>query len=206
MTSLKSPRIGAAAEHSPLVRGALDTAQDAHAGQVRNGSGGRPYIEHPLAVAELLASYDFDDPVLAAALLHDVVEESEAEVDDLRRRFGPEVAALVAALTDPEEIVSYERRKDAHRAGVEAAGSDALAIYAADKLANIRALRRVYADEGEAVGVELKAPLDVKVGVWEADAALLREACPDLPFLSELEEQLAGLREDRLAASPLRGT
>jgi (p)ppGpp synthase/HD superfamily hydrolase len=199
-------RIDAAAERSPLVREALEMARSAHAGQVRNGSGGTPYIDHPLTVAELLAGHGCSDPVLAAALLHDVVEESEVEIEEIRRRFGAEVAVLVAALTDPEEIEPYERRKDAHRAEVEAAGADALTIYAADKLANIRALRRVYAEQGEAVGAELKAPLDVKVAVWEADAALLRSACPNLPFLSELEEQLAGLRADRLAASPLPGT
>jgi (p)ppGpp synthase/HD superfamily hydrolase len=206
MTQFGSPRIDAAGERSPLIREALETARRAHAGQIRNGSGGRPYIEHPLTVAELLAEHESSDPILAAALLHDVVEESEIEVEQLRAGFGAEVAALVAALTDAEEIESYQRRKDVHRAEVEAAGPDALAIYAADKLANIRALRRVYAVEGEAVGAELKAPLDVKIAVWEADADLLRDACPDLPFLSDLEEQLAGLQADRRAASPLRGT
>lgn len=203
---LSTTRIEAAAERSPLVGDAFAMARTAHAGQIRNGSGGRPYIEHPLTVAEQLASYEYADTVLAAALLHDVVEESPTEVEEIRERFGPAVAELVAALTDAEEIESYERRKDVHRAEVEAAGSDALAIYAADKLANIRALRRVYGEEGEAVGAELKAPLDVKVAVWEADVELLREACPELPFLTELEEQLAGLRADRLAASPLPGT
>lgn len=199
-------RIDAAAERSPLVREAMETASSAHAGQVRNGSGGRPYIEHPLAVADLLAEHRFPDPVLTAALLHDVVEESPLEVEELRRRFGPEVADLVAALTDAEEIESYRRRKDVHRAEVEAAGSDALAIYAADKLSNIRALRRVYAEQGEAVGAELKAPLDVKVAVWEADVGLLGITCPELPFLSELEAQLEGLRSERLASTPARGT
>ncbi len=133
-----------------MVRGALEAASEAHAGQIRNGSGGRPYIEHPIAVAELLAEHGFPDEVLAAALLHDVVEESETEVDEIRARFGEPVGDLVEALTDAEEIQPYERRKDVHRARVEEAGPDALAIYAADKLANIRALRRVYASEGEA--------------------------------------------------------
>jgi guanosine-3',5'-bis(diphosphate) 3'-pyrophosphohydrolase len=201
-----TPRIDAAAERSPLVREAREVAVSAHAGQVRNGSGGRPYIEHPLAVADLLAEHGFADPVLAAALLHDVVEESPLEVEEIGRRFGPEVGELVAALTDAEEIESYRRRKDVHRGEVEAAGADALAIYAADKLSNIRALRRVYAEQGEAIGAELKAPLDVKVAVWEADAGLLGIVCPELPFLSELEEQLEGLRSERLAAAPARGT
>jgi (p)ppGpp synthase/HD superfamily hydrolase len=203
---LSTTRIEAAAERSPLVGEAFEVARTAHAGQVRNGSGGRPYIEHPMSVAEELAEHGCSDTVLAAALLHDVVEESEIEVEQLRERFGEPVGDLVAALTDAEEIEDYERRKDVHRAEVVAAGREALAIYAADKLANIRALRPVYAEQGEAVGEELKAPLDVKVAVWEADARMLREVYPDLPFLGELEDQLKGLREDRLASGQQPGT
>jgi len=206
MSVLSTTRIEAAAERSPLVGEAFELARTAHAGQVRNGSGGRPYIEHPLAVAEQLAGLDCADAVLAAALLHDVVEESEIEVDEIQARFGPEVARLVAALTDAEEIESYVRRKEVHRGDVEAAGRDALIIYAADKLANIRALRRVYADEGEAVGTKLKAPLDIKVEVWDADVELLRSAYSDLAFLGELEEQLRGLQADRRSAALPPGT
>jgi GTP pyrophosphokinase len=203
---LSTTRIEAAAERSPLVGEAFETARTAHAGQVRNGSGGRPYVEHPLTVAEQLAGYDYPDAILAAALLHDVVEESDIEVEDLRQRFGDSVADLVSALTDAEEIESYERRKDVHRADVEAAGREALLIYAADKLANIRALRGVYGEQGEAVGEELKAPLDVKVAVWEADAGMLRSVYPDLPFLDELDDQLSRLRADRAAAAPRPGS
>jgi (p)ppGpp synthase/HD superfamily hydrolase len=195
------PRIEAVANRSELVREALETARSAHAGQIRNGSGGASYIEHPLAVAELLAEHGFADETLAAALMHDVVEESDASAEEIGTRFGKPVGDLVDALTDEEAIEDYELRKDAHRARVEAAGPHALAIYAADKLANIRALRGAYAEGGEAIGAELKAPLDVKVAVWEADLELLRREAPELAFLSELEDQLAGLRADREAAA-----
>ena len=73
---------------SALVAKPLEMAREAHAGQTRNGSGGMPYIDHPVAVAELLAEHGFGDEVLAAALLHDVVEDSETSVDDMRERFG----------------------------------------------------------------------------------------------------------------------
>ena len=111
-----SARIEAVADRSELVRGALEAAREAHAGQIRNGSGGMPYIEHPVAVADLLAEHGFGDEVLAAALLHDVVEESDAGVGEIRARFGEPVGGLVDALTDEEKIQPYERRKDAHRA------------------------------------------------------------------------------------------
>jgi (p)ppGpp synthase/HD superfamily hydrolase len=184
-----------------LIQEALETARKAHAGQIRNGSGGMPYIEHPVAVAELLRENGFADEVLAAALLHDVVEDSETSVEDVRERFGEPVAGLVEALTDDETIDPYERRKEEHRRQVAAAGPDALAIYAADKLTNIAALRKAYANQGEAVGEEFKTPLDVKVAVWEADLDLLRDAAPDLPFLNDLQTELAGLRADRAGAA-----
>jgi guanosine-3',5'-bis(diphosphate) 3'-pyrophosphohydrolase len=194
------PRIEAAAERSALVREALAAARDAHAGQIRNGSAGAPYIDHPIAVAELLLAHGFGDEVAAAALLHDVVEESALEVGDVRARFGEPVGRLVEALTDDETVEPYRRRKDLHRARVEAAGAEALAIYAADKLTNVRALRNAYAAAGEDVGAELKAPLEVKVAVWEDDVEMLGRAVPGLPFLSELADQLAGLRADRAGA------
>ena len=196
-----SSGIEAAAARSEPIREALNTARGAHAGQIRNGSGGMPYIEHPIAVAELLAAHGFDEEVLAVALLHDVVEDSEISAGQVRERFGEPVAGLVEALTDDESIEPYERRKDEHRQRVAAAGLDALAIYAADKLTNVRALRGAYASQGEEVGEEFKVPLDVKVAVWGADLDLLRDAAPDLPFLGDLEDQLGRLRADRPAAT-----
>ena len=156
----RPPRIEAAADRSELVRDALAAARDAHAGQIRNGSGGMPYIDHPIAVAELLAEHGYADDVLAAALLHDVVEESEIEVAECATRFGEpigEPGRRAHRRGGRSRTTSGARTSTGRR--VEAAGPDALAIYAADKLTNIRALRGVYAEQGEAVGDELKAPL-----------------------------------------------
>lgn len=192
---------------SPLIGEALATAAEAHAGQVRNGAGGMPYIEHPVAVAELLAEHGWtDEEVLAAALLHDVVEKSETTVADLDEQFGALIAALVATLSDDESISSYRERKDEHRGRVVAADGAALAIYGADKLTNVRALRSAYAEQGEAVGEEFKAPLDVKFEIWQDDLRMLRAEAAELAFLDELEEELTRLREDRAAAAPRRGT
>lgn len=206
MTGISPSPLAAAIERSALVADALELAREAHAGQVRNGSGGMPYIEHPQAVAELLAEHDFGDEVLAAALLHDVVEDSETTVEDLDARFGEPVAGLVAALSDDETIADYRERKEEHRGRVAAADGDALAIYGADKLTNVGMLRRTYADQGEAIAEEFKVPLDLKLEVWEADCALLQHEAPQLPFLNELEAELSRFREDRAAAAPRPGT
>lgn len=203
----QTPRIEAAADRSPLVREALAKAAEAHAGQVRNGSGGMPYIEHPKTVAERLAELGFGDEVLAAALLHDVVEDSETTVAELREHFGEPVAGMVEALSDDEGIDDYRERKREHRVRVAAADDDALAIYGADKLTNVSTLRLALAEQGEEeVAGEFKVPLEIKCEVWAADADLLRELTPELPLLDELEAELSRLRADLAAAAPRPGT
>jgi (p)ppGpp synthase/HD superfamily hydrolase len=189
--------IEAAAAESELIREALALSEEAHAGQVRNGSGGLPYIHHPLAVAEVVSEGGFGEETVAAALLHDVVEDSAVTVDELRRRFGAHVADLVATMTDDPSIESFEERKDEHRGRVREGGLEVLAIYCADKLSNIRVLRRTYAEEGEAIAEEFGTPLDVKVSVWEDDLAMLGDRAPQLPCLEELSRELALLREAR---------
>lgn len=206
MTDSAPPLLALAVERSPLVAQALEKAREAHAGQIRNGSGGMPYIEHPEAVAALLAEHGFEDDVLAAALLHDVVEDSETTVEQLRSSFGDPVAGMVAVLSDDESIDDYRERKDEHRGRVAAAGGPALAIYGADKLTNVAMLRRTYATQGEAVAEEFKVPLDLKLAVWQADLELLRERAPELGFLDQLDAELNLLREDRAAAAPRPGT
>jgi (p)ppGpp synthase/HD superfamily hydrolase len=195
-------RIEAAAERSPLVRGALEKARAAHAGQVRNGSGGMPYVEHPITVAARLDELGVGDEVIAAALLHDVVEDSGTTLDELRELFGDEVAGLVGALTDDESIDSYRERKAEHRERVAAAPGDALAIYGADKLTNVITLRDAHAAEGDAVRDEFKVPVELKLEIWEADLGLLREKAPELPFLDRLGEELSALRSSLEAPAP----
>ena len=197
-------RIAAAAERSPLVRSALEKARAAHAGQTRNGSGGMPYIEHPVRVAALLDELGYSEEVLAAALLHDVIEDSETSLDELRELFGDEVAGMVGALTDDESIEPYRERKAEHRERVAAAVSGAQAIYGADKLTNVKTLRAAYEDEGDAVREEFKVPIELKTEIWEADLELLREKAPDLPFLDELEEELSRFRACLEAPAPPR--
>lgn len=196
--------IDAAAERSEQVRAALDMAREAHAGQVRNASGGRPYIDHPVAVAERLSAH-VDDDALAAALLHDVVEDSDLGLDDIRERCGERVAELVGVLTDDESIEPYAERKREHRERVEAAGGEAMAIYAADKLTNVTMLRDAYEEQGERVGEELSVPLDEKVDVWEQDLEMLSANAAESAvraLASGLEDQLNALAADRRAAAP----
>lgn len=192
-----TPGIDAAVKRSELVGNALQTATRAHAGQLRRGSDGLPYIDHPVAVAELLATLNYEDEVLAAALLHDVVEKSEIEMDEVRERFGDRVASLVDALTEDETIEDYEERKKEHRLRVASSGADAMAIFAADKLTNVAMLREAYALIAEDVSEELAVSLDLKIYIWELDLEMLFDEMPDSPLTKQLADEMVALWADR---------
>lgn len=202
MSPIDTAPIDAAAARSELIARALARAGEAHAGQTRNGSGGLPYIEHPRMVAATLATRGYADMTLAAALLHDVVEDSDTTVDELRAEFGDEIADLVAALSDDESIESYRDRKNEHRRRVAEVDGDALAIYAADKLTNMITLHAAIEAEGMRVADEYKVPLTLKLEVWEADATMLATTEPGLALLDPLTEAINRLGADLKAASP----
>ena len=181
---------------SEAVRRAFDLATIVHRGQRRTD--GDPYVAHPIEVSRLLSEIGADEATVAAALLHDGVEDSELTVDEVSRRFGDEVGAIVAALTEDESIDDWKTRKDALRAQVEGAGSRAISVYAADKLSNLRELRRVYAIRGESAIDLHKAPtLDLRVEAWRDDLAMIAKAAPDLPLARDIDAELERLELER---------
>ena len=114
-------------------------AEEQHAGQLRKVDGA-PFIEHPIEVASLLYDAGAGDDVIAAGLLHDTIEKSATDAAELRRRFGMRTAALVAAVTEDEHIDGYATRKAALRRQAEAAGPEAMMVFAADKVSKAREL------------------------------------------------------------------
>jgi len=179
------------------AREAYEFAAAAHAGQKRKG-GDSPYIAHPVAVARLLEGEGVaDEDLIAATFLHDVVEDTERSLDDLRDRFGDEIADVVEAMTDDRSVEPYELRKDLHRDQVEAAGRRPVLIYAADKLANLRDLRTLYAAEGEGAAAKFKAPLDVRVRLWRRDAEMVERVAPELQILDALRAELDAFEAER---------
>ena len=165
-------------------------AEDLHAGQ-RRRSDEAPFILHPLEVAVLLHNRGFDDEVVAAGLLHDAVEDTDATTAELERRFGPRVAGLVQALTDDPEVEGFEERKAALRAQVAAAGRNAQAIYAADKVTKARELRAQIARDPARAQDDLVA---ARLERYEASLAMLEHEAPDLPLVRQLRFELWALR------------
>jgi (p)ppGpp synthase/HD superfamily hydrolase len=158
------------------------------------GLAGRAYspkdLEHALEVTDLVASTGASDEVVAAALLHDLIEDTGIGEEEIAAEFGSQVAALVSTLTEDASIRDYKTRKKEHRDRVAAAGRDAALIFVADKLSNARRMRR---------GV--KKPAARKLAHYAATLELMRERYPDLPLLGDLEQELRAVRAD-LQRSP----
>jgi (p)ppGpp synthase/HD superfamily hydrolase len=168
------------AEGSRRIADAYRFARGAHEGPRRRAD---TTIEHPAAVAALLHEAGYPEYVIVAALLHDVVEDTTTEVGELASRFGPDVARLVAQLTEDPGIESYIERKGELRERAAADGHAAAAIFAADKLASARQLN---AAEG--------VPEPEKLEHYERTVRALARHHPEVPFLEWLEAEVAQLR------------
>ena len=142
-------------------RQALRFALDYHTGQTRKGSA-VPYIAHSVAVAETLA-YHYPDrlELVLAGLLHDVVEDTDATLEQVERRFGPTVAELVDAVTKPEglpdlpddPVERWNHKREAQLDKLRRAGDDAHRLKAADALANLTSLVRDQRAAGDPAAV-----------------------------------------------------
>lgn len=133
----------------PTVEYALYVALKAHEGQTRKDSAKTPYIVHPVSVALIVSRYTDSSDVLAAALLHDILEDTPFGAPQLRREFGPAVLRLVREVSEPRGEMSWAMRKESYLDGLAQVSHRALLIAAADKIANLRAMRSAYLVDGE---------------------------------------------------------
>lgn len=138
-----------------LLDRAIVFALRAHAGTERRGKG-FPYIVHPLEAVTIVATMTSDQELLAAAALHDTVEDTDVTIDQIRAEFGDRIASLVAADSDmPVQGMNAEDswyvRKQAAIDRIAASSHDAKIVAMGDKLSNMRAIARDYAMQGDAL-------------------------------------------------------
>ena len=136
-----------------LLDRAIVFAVKAHAGTERRGKG-FPYIVHPMEAMEIVATMTPDQELLAAAALHDTVEDTDVTIDQIRAEFGDRVASLVEAESDVmmegvSEEDSWHARKQAAIDRLARAPHDAKMVALGDKLSNMRAIARDYAMQGD---------------------------------------------------------
>jgi guanosine-3',5'-bis(diphosphate) 3'-pyrophosphohydrolase len=180
---------------SDLATAALSFARRVHLGQHRKQTH-EQFVEHPIAVATLLSDSGYNGPIIAAAYLHDVVEKTNVELDEIRLRFGPEVAELVDSLSEDPEIDGYGKRKRALRGRVLAAGRDPIIIYAADRVANMRDWRKVAPEDRPDIGTRLDTTLEERLELWGEDLDELSALDAETPFLAQIEIELRALRAE----------
>lgn len=177
---------------------ALRWAAVGHAGQARKGSD-IPYFQHVAAVAMILARAGFDEDVVIAGLLHDIVEDSDATHEEVEERFGPAVARIVRACSetkldaDGRKRPWIDRKRD-HIAAIPAADLAARAVMLADKLHNLTSIE-VDLAEGRPVWSKFNADRDQVLWYYrEAIAACAEEDAADPRILA-----LAAACRERLA-------
>ncbi len=195
-----------------LVKRAYLFAQQAHEGQKRIS--GEPYFTHCVATARILIDLRMDAQAIAAALLHDVLEETEVTEEELREKFGEKVSSLVAGVTKITRIprqARFQRRKSKEEQNAEylrnmlfAMGDDArvILIKLADRLHNMRTLASLPHDRQLANAretLDIFAPLAERIGLWK-----LKSELEDLSFrylepekYREIVEKLESTRLDR---------
>ena len=138
-----------------LLDRAIVFAVQAHSGIERRGKG-YPYIIHPLEAVEIVATMTADQELLAAAALHDTVEDTEVTLEQIRAEFGDRIASLVADESDetPEDVSkedSWHMRKKTTIDRLSRASRDTKMVALGDKLSNMRAIARDYAVQGDAL-------------------------------------------------------
>lgn len=138
-----------------LLDRAIVFALRAHAGTERRGKG-FPYIVHPLEAVTIVATMTSDQELLAAAALHDTVEDTDVTIEQIRAEFGDRIASLVAADSDTPVLDmnaedSWHVRKQAAIDRIAASSHDAKIVAMGDKLSNMRAIARDYAMQGDAL-------------------------------------------------------
>jgi (p)ppGpp synthase/HD superfamily hydrolase len=170
-------------QRSPLTREALNFAASRHAGQTREGDG-VPFVTHPVEVACLLHEAGYSDEVVAAGVLHDVIEDTDVDQAELEARFGAEVATLVAAVSDDPSIEDRAERKAALRDQVARAGECAAVVFAADKVSKARELR------ARARYGRFQRTDEGKLEHYRASLEMLTELIPGHQLVAQLREEL----------------
>ena len=183
-----------------LMSKAFETARTAHSQQIRKS--GEGYINHPLAVAKIVADIGLDETTVIAALLHDAVEDTDITVADVERDFGPEVAAIVDGVTKLERIrfdSKEEQQAATMRKMLVAMAKDlrVLIIKLADRLHNMRTIAAMPLEKQQRIASEtldIYAPLAHRLGMQG-----LKQQLEDLAFASMYPKRYAEL--DHLVSS-----
>ena len=168
-----------------MFQEAVEFATKAHEGQVRKGTR-KPYIVHPIEVAEIVRTMTSDEEVLCAAVLHDTIEDCTGVTEDiLRSRFGERVAALVAGESE-DKSKTWEERKSTTIRHLKTESRELQMIALADKLSNMRDIDRDYPVLGENLWMQFRMHSKHAIGwYYKGVMEALDGAFHDVPAYQE---------------------
>ena len=132
-----------------VIEKAKKFAIEAHDGQRRKSDKTKPMVVHPIDVANILKEYNFDDNVVAAGYLHDVVEDTEYTLSDITKMFGEDIASLVNGASEPDKSLTWEERKQHTIDTIKTLDIRHKAIICADKISNLNDLKILSEIRGE---------------------------------------------------------
>lgn len=188
---------------SELVFRAVEFATRAHAGQYRKGTR-IPYVIHPLRVGQTLIEVDATAEVVAAAILHDTLEDTAVTTAEIARQFGEPVALLVQAVSEPDRRAAWEVRKRHTIASVRVASAPALLILCADKLDNVRSMSRGESRLGPPFWERFQRPKAAQAWYYRGVSSALAERADGEPLgslVATLRGEVEALFQDCTTAS-----
>ena len=178
-------------ENPSLIEKAMRVAVRAHQGQTRKESD-LPYISHPFMVAFKLSKYDFPDTVVAAALVHDVLEDTDVSTDVLREELGEEVLRIVTSVTNDDSL-SWDEKKMKYVETVRSASEAAKAVATADKVHNLESLIIAYQEKGVDIWKNFNRGKEKKIWFEEEMLKMLKSTWQH-PLVDEYEKLLTELK------------
>ncbi|MHB1152364.1 MAG: HD domain-containing protein [Eubacteriales bacterium] len=163
--------------YSPFVAGAFVFAAEKFKGKTRKGTT-LPYIVHLMETAYIVSSLTSDDDIIAAAVLHDVIEDTDTSYDEVENQFGKRVAGLVSAESEDKRSAlppesSWKIRKQEALNYLSVASNDVLIIALGDKLSNIRALAYDYSVVGDLLWSRFNSDIDQQSWYYRSLAVVL---------------------------------
>jgi len=180
---------------SPLLYKAAEFAAIKHEGQYRKHPVLKiPYIVHPMGVACILLRAGYDDEVVAAGILHDVLEDCGITANELAERFSPRISKLVVQVSEMDKSLSWAERKRLYCEELEKAEDEAVAIAAADHLHNLHSFVQALEDEPERAREMFKVDLGKKMENEERCLEIFKRRLNGL-LADEIREVLSRLRK-----------
>ena len=161
----------------------------AHKGQVRKSDKDKPMIIHPINVANILKEYDFDQNVISAGYLHDVVEDTKYEIENIKKMFGEDIASLVWGASEEDKSLSWEERKEHTIEKTKTLDLRHKAVICADKISNLEDLRILYELNGESVFSSFKRGFESQKWYYTEDYnSLIMNEDKNYPMFIRLKE------------------